>query len=160
MRGGGTERRAWPQVGQFSEARRSARSQWPLDSQSGFIHWTVEPGINGMNYSPPSHRLTSGCELPWRPKKIQNRAENCRIVAWGKNVVNGKELQAVVVLLQSCGKRSGASIMRGFGMKRRTGMMRPFCKTDAAKRQPFDFAQDRQAAALQKHMVVGRFAVW
>jgi hypothetical protein len=52
MSGGGTERNAWPHAGQLSECKWSARSQRPFESQSGFMHWTVEPGINAMKHSP------------------------------------------------------------------------------------------------------------
>lgn len=58
--GGGTLRRDWPQVGHCSELTTSARSQWPLVSQCGFTHWTVEPGMKDIMHSPRGSPLTHG----------------------------------------------------------------------------------------------------
>ena len=76
--GGGTNFSVWPQVGQFSDSRASARSQRPRESQSGFMHWTVEPGINAMK-SLPFGRTPRGLSFPWRPEKSEQsrKSKDC-----------------------------------------------------------------------------------
>ena len=62
--GGGTKRKTCPQEGQFSEPTSSARIQFPFDSQDGFIHWTVDPGMSGMSTLLVWPSLTGGSESP------------------------------------------------------------------------------------------------
>ena len=62
--GGGTKRKTCPQEGQFSEPTSSARIQFPFDSQDGFIHWTVDPGMSGMSTLLVWPSLTDGSESP------------------------------------------------------------------------------------------------
>jgi hypothetical protein len=74
MSGGGTKRSVSPQDGQTSDLSRSARSQRPLESQSGFMHCTVDPGINGMKYSPLAACSLEGMSAPGS-RKSPSRAE-------------------------------------------------------------------------------------
>src|SRR6266403_6167721 len=54
--GGGTLRSELPQQGQRPSSQNarvaSARSQWPLASHCGLMHWTVKPGRNCISFSP------------------------------------------------------------------------------------------------------------
>src|SRR6266404_4315604 len=54
--GGGTLRSELPQQGQRPSSQKarvaSARSQWPLASHCGLMHWTVKPGRNCISFSP------------------------------------------------------------------------------------------------------------
>lgn len=52
MSGGGTLRKDAPQMGQESDCRTEARTQWPRASHRGFVHWTVEPGRKVIAISP------------------------------------------------------------------------------------------------------------
>src|SRR6267378_3318115 len=98
--GGGTLRSELPQQGQRPSSQNarvaSARSQWPLASHCGLMHWTVKPGRNCISFSPQRparfcaagrvardpNSLTDGCWRGfWRFRVLLSREKTT--ICWG-----------------------------------------------------------------------------
>ena len=98
--GGGTLRSELPQQGQRPSSQNarvaSARSQWPLASHCGLMHWTVKPGRNCISFSPQRparfcaagrvardpNSLTDGCWRGfWRSRALLSREKTT--ICWG-----------------------------------------------------------------------------
>jgi len=98
--GGGTLRSESPQQGQRPSSQNarvaSARSQWPLASHCGLMHWTVKPGRNCISFSPQRparfcaagrvardpNSLTDGCWRGfWRSRALLSREKTT--IYWG-----------------------------------------------------------------------------
>jgi len=86
-------------------------------------HCTVEPGIKDITWHPLAAVRSRGCELPETTEIF--RAKRTKKIVWRRNHgVNGKAPQAVVVVLQSCGKRAAendGNAQTALGMNREPG---------------------------------------